>query len=85
MKRMYDTNSYVLVARKSDYDANNIKDGYLLIPKEEWLCKDDGIKTFRLFHTRVDKDRIYLFLTDDKKPAVLSQLPLSKRVNYIEI
>lgn len=32
--RMYDTNEDVLVARKSDYQNNNIGDGYFLVPKE---------------------------------------------------
>ena len=31
---MYDTNEDVLVARKSDYQNNNIGDGYFLVPKE---------------------------------------------------
>ena len=33
--RMYDTNKDVLVARKYDYQNNNIGDGYFLVPKDE--------------------------------------------------
>ena len=38
MIRMYDTNEDVLVARKSDYQNNNIGDGYFYVPKDECLC-----------------------------------------------
>ena len=47
--RMYDTNEDVLVARKSDYQNNNIGDGYFLVPKDEWFCNDDGIKGLIIF------------------------------------
>lgn len=30
--RMYDTNEDVLVARKSDYQNNNVGDGYFIAP-----------------------------------------------------
>ena len=33
--RMYNTNEDVLVVRKSDYQNNNIGDGYFLVPKYE--------------------------------------------------
>ena len=49
--RMYDTNEDVLVARKSDYQNNNIGDGYFLAPKDEWFCEDDGFISFLLFLT----------------------------------
>ena len=41
--RMYNTNVDVLVVMKSDYQNNNIGDGYFIVPKEEWLCEDDGL------------------------------------------
>ena len=83
--RMYDTNKDVLVARKSDYQNNNIGDGYFLVPKDEWFCNDDGIKRFHLFLTNVDGNRISLFLTVDGNPVIFSELPLSRRKDYVEI
>ena len=82
---MYDTNEDVLVARKSDYQNNNIGDGYFLVPKEEWLCEDDGIKRFHLFLTNVDGNSVSLFLTSQGNPVILSELPLSRRSDYVEI
>ena len=83
--RMYDTNKDVLVARKYDYQNNNIGDGYFLIPKDEWFCEDDGIKRFHLFLTNVDGNRISLFLTVEGNPVIFSELPLSRRSDYVEI
>ena len=61
MTRYYDKNEDVLVARKSDYQDNNIGDGYFLVPKEEWLCEDDGLNCFHLFLTKIDGNRISFF------------------------
>ena len=83
--RMYDTNKDVLVARKYDYQNNNIGDGYFIVPKEEWLCEDDGLNCFHLFLTNVDGNRISLFLTVEGNPVIFSELPLSRRIDYIEI
>ena len=83
--RMYDTNEDVLVARKSDYQNNNIGDGYFLVPKDEWFCEDDGIKRFHLFLTNVDGNRISLFLTVEGNPVIFSELPLSRRKDHVEI
>ena len=82
---MYDTNDDVLVARKSDYQNNNIGDEYFIVPKDEWTCEDDGIKRFHLFLTNVDGNRIFLFLTSEGNPVILSELPLSRRSDYVEI
>ena len=83
--RLYDTNEDVLVARKSDYQNNNIGDGYFLVPKEEWLCEDDGFNCFHLFLTNVDGNRISLFLTVEGNSVIFSELPLSRRSDYVEI
>ena len=83
--RMYDTNEDVLVARKPDYQNNNIGDGYFIVPKEEWLCEDDGLNSFHLFLTNVDRNRISLFLTSEGNPVIFSELPLSRRSDYVEI
>ena len=83
--RMYDTNEDVLVARKSDYQNNNIGDGYFIVPKDEWTCEDDGIKRFHLFLTNVEGNRISLFLTTEGNPVIFSELPLSRRSDYVEI
>lgn len=83
--RMYDTNEDVLVARKSNYQNNNIGDGYFIVPKEEWLCEDDGLNSFHLFLTNVDRNRISLFLTSEGNPVIFSELPLSRRSDYVEI
>ena len=82
---MYDTNEDVLVARKSDYQNNNIGDGYFIVPKDEWTCEDDGIKRFHLFLTNVEGNRISLFLTTEGNPVIISELPLSRRSDYVEI
>lgn len=83
--RTYDTNEDVLVARKSDYQNNNIGDGYFLVPKDEWFCEDDGLNCFHLFLTKIDGNRISLFLTSEGTPVVFSELPLSRRSDYVEI
>ena len=83
--RMYDTNEDVLVARKSDYQNNNIGDGYFIVPKDEWTCEDDGIKRFHLFLTNVEGNRISLFVTTEGNPVIFSELPLSRRSDYVEI
>ena len=82
---MYDTNKDVLVARKYDYQNNNIGDGYFLVPKDEWVCEDDGLNCFHLFLTKIDGNRISLFLTVDGNPVIFSELPLSRRSDYVEI
>ena len=82
---MYDTNKDVLVVRKSDCQNNNIGNGYFLVSKDEWFCNDDGIKRFHLFLTNVDGNRIFLFLTSEGNPVILSELPLSRRSDYVEI
>ena len=83
--KLYDTNEDVLVARKSDYQNNNIGDGYFIVPKDEWTCEDDGIKRFHLFLTNVEGNRISLFLTTEGNPVIFSELPLSRRSDFVEI
>lgn len=83
--KMYDTNVDVLVVRKSDYQNNNIGDGYFLVPIEEWTCEDDGLKSFHLFLTKFDENRVSLFLTREGNPVIFRELPLSRRSDYIEI
>ena len=83
--RMYDTNEDVLVARKSDCQNNNIGDGYFIVPKEEWTCEDDGLNCFHLFLTKIDGNRISLFLTSEGNPVIFRELPLSLRSDYVGI
>lgn len=83
--RLYDTNEDVLVVRKSDYQNNNIGDGYFIVPKEEWLCEDDGLNCFHLFLTKIDGNRISLFLTSGGNPVIFRELPLYRRNDYIEV
>lgn len=83
--RTYDTNEDVLVVRKSDYQNDNIGDGYFLVPKEEWTCEDDGLKSFHLFLTKFYGNRVSLFLTSEGNPVIFRKLPLSRRSDYIEI
>lgn len=49
---------------------NNIGDGYFIVPKEKWLCKDDGIKRFHLFLIKVVGNRVTLFLTSEGNPVI---------------
>ena len=85
MIRMYDTNEDILVVRKSDYQNNNIGDKYFIVPKEEWYCEDNNLKSFHLFLSEVDGNRISLFLTSEGSPVIFRELPLSQRSDYIEI
>lgn len=82
---MYDINEDILVVRKSEYQNNNISDEYFVVPKEEWYCEDNGLKSFHLFLTKVDGNRISLFLTSEGNPVIFRELPLSQRSDYIEI
>lgn len=79
--RMYDTNEDVLVVRKSNYQNN----GYFIVPKDEWLCEDDELKSFHLFLTKFYGNRVSLFLTSEGNPVIFRELPLSRRSDYIEI
>ena len=85
MIRMYDINEDILVVRKSEYQNNNISDEYFVVPKEEWYCEDNGLKSFHLFLTKVDGNKISLFLTSEGNPVIFRELPLSQRSDYIEI
>ena len=82
---MYDINEDILVVRKSEYQNNNISDEYFVVPKEEWYCEANGLKSFHLFLTKVDGNRISLFLTSEGNPVIFRELPLSQRSDYIEI
>lgn len=81
MIKLYNTNVDVLVVRKSDYQNN----GYFIVPKDEWLCEDDGLKSFHLFLTKFYGNKVSLFLTSEGNPVILRELPLSRRSDYIEI
>jgi hypothetical protein len=85
MIRKYDINEDVLVVRKSEYQNNNIGDEYFVVPKEEWYCEDNGLKSCHLFLTKVDGNRISLFLTSEGNPFIFRELPLSQRSDSIEI
>ena len=52
MIRMSDINADILVVRKSEYQNNNIGDEYFIVPKEEWYCEDNGLKSCHLFFAK---------------------------------
>ena len=86
---MYDTNEDVLVARKSDYQNNNIGDGYFLVPKDEWFCNDDGIKRFHLYLTKFDGSRVSLCSSYSDSQRYLAnhrflQVPIKNNKNFIK-
>ena len=85
MIKLYNTNVDVLVVRKSDYENDNIGDGYFIVPKDEWLCEDDGLKSFHLFLTKFYGNKVSSFLTSEGNPVIFRELPLSRRSDYIEI
>ena len=85
MIKLYNTNVDVLVVRKSDYQNNNIGDGYFIVPKDEWFCEDDGLKSFHLFLTKFYGNKVSSFLTSEGNPVIFRELPLSRRSDYIEI
>lgn len=85
MIKLYNTNVDVLVVRKSDYQNNNIGDGCFIVPKDEWLCEDEEHKSFHLFLTKFDGNKVSLFLTSEGHPVIFRELPLSRRSDYIEI
>ena len=82
---MHDINEDILVVKKSEYQNNNIGNEYFVVPKEEWYCEDNGLKSCHLFLTKVDGNRISLFLTSEGNPVIFRKLPLSQRSYYIEI
>lgn len=82
---MYDINEDILVARKYDYQNNDIGDEYFIVPKDEWFCEDDGLNCFHLFLTNIDGNRISLFLTSGGNPVIFRELSLSRRSDYVEI
>lgn len=74
------------MVRKSDYLNNTIGDGYFLVPKDEWLMEDDGIRVFHLYLTKVVDDRINYYLVNGEYVVILlEEFPLSKRDDYVEI
>lgn len=85
LTRNYDTNEDILLVWKSGYQNDNISDEYIVVPKEEWYCEDNGLKSCHLFLTKVDGNRISLFLTSEGNPVIFRELPLSQRSDYIEI
>lgn len=85
MIKLYNTNVDVLVVRKSDYQNNNIGDGCFIVPKDEWLCEDEEPKSFHLFLTKFDGNKVSLFLTSEGHPVIFRELPLSRRSDYVEI
>ena len=82
---MHDINEDILVVKKSEYQNNNIGNEYFVVPKEEWYYEDNGLKSCHLFLTKVDGNRISLFLTSKGNPVIFRKLPLSQRSYYIEI
>ena len=85
LTRNYATNEDILVVWKSVNQNDNISDEYFVVPKEEWYCEDNGLKSFHLFLTKVDGNRISLFLTSEGNPVIFRELPLSQRSDYIGI
>ena len=85
MIKIYATNEDILVVWKSGNQNDNISDEYFVVPKEEWYCEDNGLKSFHLFLTKVEGNRISLFLTSEGNPVIFRELPLSQRSDYIEI
>ena len=85
MIKLYNTNVDVLVVRKSDYQKNNIGDGCFIVPKDEWLCEDEEPKSFHLFLTKFDGNKVSLFLTSEGHPVIFRELPLSRRSDYVDI
>lgn len=83
---MYDMNNFVLVCNV--FCIQNLKaENTFLVEKKEWI-KENSSKPddyFKLYHTRCDLNRIYLYANDEGKNIVFSCLPLSKRTDYIEI
>lgn len=73
---MYNTIEDILVAKKSDHQNNAIGDGYFIVPPKEWLSEDDGIRTFHLFLTKIESDRIPLYLAQGKYPVIFNEIPL---------
>ena len=69
------------MVRKSDYQNNNIGDGFFLVPIEEWICEDDELNGFHLFLTKFDRSRVFLFLTSEGNPVIFREL-LLKTLNY---
>ena len=82
MIKIYATNEDILVVWKSGNQNDNISDEYFVVPKEEWYCEYNGLKSFHLFLTKVEGNRISLFLTSEGNPVIFRELPLSQRSDY---
>lgn len=82
---MYDTNEGILVARKSNYLNNNIVDEYFIVSKEEWFGENDGVNSFHLFLTKIERNRVSLFLTGGGNSVIFRELPLSRRSDCIKV
>lgn len=81
----YNERKFVLVCRKSDFEANNIGNGYFLVPEDEWLMPDDSISLFCLHITEFKDNQICAFFDANNKMVVNQALPLSRRSDYTEI
>lgn len=80
---MYNTNEDILVVKKSDHQNNAIGDRYFIVPKKEWLSEDDSIRTFHLFLTKIESDRISLYLAQGKYPVIFRDCRLISSIDYI--
>lgn len=85
IKRIYDTNEYVLVVRKSDYENGSIGKDYFLVSKEEWFCEDNDTQTIQLLLTKVVDDSISMYLVNGVYCVIMEEIPQSRKREYIEI
>ena len=85
MKRFYDQNQLTLVCRTSDYENDNIGDGYYLVNNDEWKCEDDSLGLFHLILTKVSDNQIKIFLAENGDPVVFQSLPYNRKKEYMEV
>ena len=81
----YDKQEFVLVCRKSDFDNDNIGDGYFLVLRDEWENKENSFKNFDLLLTEIKNNTIKLFFAPNGAVVINQRLPYSRKEEYIVI
>jgi len=85
LKRLYDENQLILVCRKSDYDNNNIGDGYYLVLKDEWEKEEESLDIFHLYLTKISDNEIQILTTANGTFIANQALPYKRKNEYMEL
>ena len=82
----FDTQEFVLVCRRSDYDNGYVGEGLFLVSRNEWEDNDEyDIKTFDLLLTSIENNVVDLYQAPNNGVVIVQQLPYSKKTDYMEV